>query len=304
MGEPAGVRVLVPATSANLGPGFDALGLALGLYDEVEVRLTSDPEDVHVEVEGECAADVPRDRTHLVARAIAAGAADAAGGAEPNSGLWLHCLNRLPHGRGLGSSAAAIIAGVLAGQTLTAGTDRRDDAATLVLAAKIEGHPDNVAAALYGGATIAWTDAGGGARAVRIDVHPDLMAVAFVPPVPVATRTARALLPERVAHTDAAANAARAALLVEALGRRPDLLLEATADRLHQPYRASAMPDSAALVARLRGDGVAAVISGAGPSVLALTDRGAAPAVAAAAPAGWRALVLEVDRVGATVTPI
>lgn len=297
MGAPSAVRVVVPATSANLGPGFDALGLALALYDEVEVGLAPDVDDVRVEVVGECADDVPRDRTHLVARAVALG------GSEEPAGLWLRCVNRLPHGRGLGSSAAAIVAGILAGRSLLAG-EPRDDAAILALAAEMEGHPDNVAATLLGGATIAWTDGGGRAHAVRIDVHPGLVAVAFVPPVPVATRTARALLPDLVPHPDAAANAARAALLVEALGRRPDLLLEATADRLHQSYRAPAMPESAALVGRLRSDGVAAVISGAGPTVVALTDRATSGSLAAVAPSGWRALVLEVDRVGATIESI
>ncbi|HSF27230.1 MAG TPA: homoserine kinase [Actinomycetes bacterium] len=294
MGQTAAVRVRVPASSANLGPGFDTLGLALTLYDEVEVALVPGSGPLDVEVVGECADTVPRNASHLVARAVAT----ACEGQLP-AGLRLRCVNRLPHGRGLGSSAAAIIAGIIAGQELV-GCGRDNDTA-LQLAATMEGHPDNVAAALLGGATIAWTDAQAQAHAVRIDVHPEVRAVALVPPVPVATRTARALLPAQVSHGDAAANAARAALLVEALGHRPDLLLEATTDRLHQVYRTPAMPESVALMDSLRGRGVAAVVSGAGPTVLALTDPDGVDAVVAAAPAGWRAFALEVDRVGATV---
>jgi homoserine kinase len=303
------VRVRVPATSANLGPGFDAIGVALCLYDEIEVRAVSVP-DAQVEVTGEGAGDVPTGEEHLVVRAIREGL-DHAGASQV--GLRLTCVNRIPHGRGLGSSAGAVVAGLLAARALVAEPDALDDETLLVLATAMEGHPDNAAPALLGGVTLAWTDEA--VRAVRLPVHPDLVPVAIVPPHQLSTRTARAALPLQVPHADAAFQAGRAALLVEALGRRPDLLLPATEDRLHQQYRRTVMPDSLALVDALRRNGVAAVVSGAGPTVLALARRrdggphgllstDADAAITAAfggVMAGWRVLPLPVDTAGAVV---
>ena len=294
----APVRVRVPATSANLGPGFDAFGLALTLYDDVVVRVTDEGLDVDVAGEGETS--VPRTERHLVVRA--ARAAFKRLGGQPR-GLQVVCANRIPHGRGLGSSAAAICAGVLAARALTLGGEQAlDPAATLALAAEIEGHPDNVAACLQGGFTITWA-AVGGPRSVRLEPAPGVVPVVLVPERQVSTTRARALLPESVPHADAARTAGRAALLVEALTRRPDLLLDATEDALHQPYRAPAMPASASLVAKLRADGVPAVVSGAGPSVLALAGPDTAEAVLAAAPRRWTARRLDVERAGAAVLP-
>jgi homoserine kinase len=291
------VRVQVPATSANLGPGFDALGLALALYDEVVVRTADDP-DVHVEVVGEGAGVVAGDATNLVVRSLVAGL-ESYGVASP--GLRVTCTNRIPHGRGLGSSAAAIVAGLVAAAGLVGAPI---GPALLPLAGDIEGHPDNVAAALLGGATVAWCEAGDSrrARAVRLEPHAELCAVAYVPAEAVATSVARGLLPAHVPHADAARNAGRAALLVEALTRRPDLLLAATEDCLHQGYRGPAMPATLELVEALRRDGVAAVVSGAGPTVLALTTSDDAAAVAARPVDGFVAHVLDVDGSGATVT--
>lgn len=171
------------------------------------------------------------------------------------------------------------------------GEARLDDTALLELATEIEGHPDNVAACLLGGFTLSWME-GGAARAIRTEPADSIVPVVFVPGKAVLTETARGLLPRTVPHVDAAANAGRAALLVEALTRRPELLLPATEDRLHQDYRAPAMPESAALVERLRADGIPAVISGAGPTVLALADADSADKVAhlagrAGPPTGW-----------------
>lgn len=289
------VRVRVPATSANLGPGFDSFGLAVSLYDEVEVALA--PAGLRVDVQGECAHEVPRDERHLVVRALRAGFERL--GVAPG-GLALTCRNRIPHGRGLGSSAAAIVAGLVAARALAGGGSALDDEGLLDLASAIEGHPDNVAATLHGGFTIAWTE-DRRARAVGLEPAPGVRPVAFVPPAPVATAHARGLLPASVSHEDAAANSARAALLVVALTGRPDLLLAATVDRLHQTYRIEAMPATLDLVANLRGQGIAAVVSGAGPSVLALTATDLGGAVAALAPTGWRAHVLDVDRAGVQV---
>jgi homoserine kinase len=295
----AAVRVRTPATSANLGPGFDALGLALGLYDDVVVRVAES--GLHVDIAGEGADSVPRDERNLLVRTLRT-AFDALGG-QPR-GLEIVCANRIPHGRGLGSSSAAICAGLVAARAVTTGGEARmDDAALLELAAEIEGHPDNVAACLLGGFTLAWGE-GGAVRAIRMEPAPTLSPVVFVPSRPLATETARGLLPQAVPHVDAAANAGRAALLVEALTRRPELLLPATEDRLHQEYRAPAMPESMELVGRLRADGVPAVISGAGPTVLAFAPDGEADKVARLAGDGWTANRLALDAAGTCVLPL
>lgn len=267
------VRVRVPATSANLGPGYDSLGLALDLHDEIEVRLV--PSGIAVEVTGEGAGEVPRNQDHLVVRAMRH-AFEQLGG-EP-AGLVVRCRNRIPHARGLGSSSAAVVGGILAARALAdapGGFDEAvlDDAAVLRLAAGLEGHPDNVAPCLLGGFTIAWTDRHG-AQAVRLTLAPRITPVVFVPDQRGVTVQARRLLPDRVPHSDAATNVARAALLVHALTTDPSLLLVATEDRLHQDYRAPAMEHSIALVHHLRAAGVPAVVSGAGPTVLAFAGPG------------------------------
>ncbi|SDP43686.1 homoserine kinase [Nakamurella panacisegetis] len=261
----ATVTVRVPATSANLGPGYDCFGLAIERYDEAVASLS--PSGLRVDVEGIGAGEVPTDGRHLVVRAMALAWATA--GLEL-PGVHLRCRNRIPHGGGQGSSAAAIVAGLLLGRgLLPTGTALTDDD-ILQLAHRMEGHPDNVAPALLGGFTLAWTRADGTAAAVRREVHPDVRAVVFTASQSSSTHHSRALLPQQVPHVDAAANVAAAALMVHALTTDPGYLLEATGDRLHQPYRAGAMPESAALMQDLRSEGIAAVISGAGPSVLAL----------------------------------
>jgi homoserine kinase len=260
------VTVRVPATSANLGPGFDALGLALGLHDEVCAAVAA--AGVRVTVAGEGAGELESGERHLVVRAMLSTFGEL-GVTAP--GLVVMCRNRIPQARGLGSSSAAIVAGVLLARALVrAGAELFDDAAALRTAARIEGHPDNVAPCLRGGATIAWT-ADGGARAVRLTPAASISPTVFVPRQRGLTAAARAALPATVPHADAAHAAGRAALLVHALTAEPTLLFAATEDRLHQPYRAPGMPGSAALLTRLRAAGVAAVISGAGPAVLALS---------------------------------
>lgn len=287
------VRVRVPATSANLGPGFDALGLALGLHDDVAAEVTSG--GVRVAVSGEGAGELPDGDTHLVVTSMRA-AFDVLGAQPP--GLALECVNRIPQARGLGSSSAAIVAGVLLARALVEdGAARLDDAAALRLAAEIEGHPDNVAPCLLGGFTVAWTDPDG-ARAVSLAVAEAVRPTVFVPGECGLTAVARAALPATVPHADAALNAGRAALLVHALTAEPALLLPATVDRLHQDYRAEGMPATAALVNGLREAGVAAVVSGAGPTVLALTE------VPPGFDAGtdWQCGELLIDVSGARVT--
>lgn len=289
------VRVRVPATSANLGPGFDSLGLALGLYDEVLARVT--PSGLAIDVDGEGGESVLRDESHLVVRSMRA--AFAALDAVP-AGLELVCRNAIPHARGLGSSAAAITAGVLLARGLVSdGAERLSDDDVLALCAQLEGHADNVAPCLLGGFTIAWMQ-DGRARAVRRDPHPDVAPVVLVPPMSSSTAVARGLLPAEVPHADAAFTAARAALLVAAITDDPALLLPATEDRLHQRYRTPALPDTVALVDRLRDAGLPAVVSGAGPTVLVLArGEGEVEQARAHSPGGWRALRLPVAVRGA-----
>jgi homoserine kinase len=284
------VRVRVPATSANLGPGFDALGLALGHHDTLTARVTAG--GYVVQVGGEGAGELPGDEQHLVVRAMLA-TFDALGGRPP--GLHVECVNRIPQARGMGSSSAAIVGGVQLARALVRDCPMTDEEA-LAVAAELEGHPDNVAPCLLGGFTIAWTEEAG-ARAVRLEPHPGVRPTVFVPAERGLTAAARAALPVSVPHADAAANAGRAALLVHALTADPALLLPATEDRLHQRYRAAGMPATAELVAALRGAGVAAVVSGAGPTVLALT-----PVPVDVEPGtGWRRLGLGIDGTGACV---
>lgn len=296
------VRVQVPATSANLGPGFDSLGLALAHHDTLEVRALGSSQ-VRVDVTGEGAGEVPDDERHLVVRALRV-ALEHVG--APQTGLHLTCTNRIPHGRGMGSSAAAVVAGLLAARMLVADPSALDDATVLALATELEGHPDNAAPALFGGATVAWTPApDAGPRAVRLRVRPDVTATVVVPVSRLATRTARGVLPDVVPHADAAFNAGRTALLVHALAEDPDLLFDATEDRLHQEYRSGVMVSTWELVRGLREQGIAAMVSGAGPTVLVLDRAGREGAVAAAV-AGlvggsdlWEALQPGLDNRGA-----
>ncbi|MEI4278269.1 homoserine kinase [Klenkia terrae] len=289
------VRIRVPATSANLGPAFDSAGLALSLYDELEVSVA---DGLEVVVEGYGAADLPRDEDHLVVRAFRAACADL-GWAPP--GLALHARNGIPQGRGLGSSAAAVIAGILAAWALCPAVVGVDDERVLALADAIEGHPDNVAACLLGGLTLSWSGPDG-VRATSLTVHRQVTPLVCVPTSTLSTHVARGLLPDLVPHGDAAFNAGRSALLVHALTTAPTLLMEATEDRLHQPQRASAMPGTAALVADLRDAGHAAVVSGAGPGVLVVDARPEdAALVRTVVPEGWEVLDLAVEPAGARI---
>jgi len=326
--SPGPARVRAPATSANLGPGFDALGLALALYDEVEARVTDGGLDI--EVSGEGGGTTADGEQHLVVRAMRA-AFGAMGGQPP--GIALRCVNAIPHTGGLGSSAAAICSGVLAARALAGpGEARLSDEAVFQLAAALEGHPDNVAACLAGGLVIAWTPrpvpagpgapagawaapggagvpggAAPGARLLKVPVPATLRAVACVPPAPLATEAARQALPPAVPHADAAANAGRSALLIAALTGAPQMLFDATEDFLHQPYRAAIMPETAALLAALRRAGAAAVVSGAGPTVLVLSLDGQGPSaeavdsIARETGIAWHVTPLHIDQQGAHV---
>ena len=264
------MQVQVPASAANLGPGFDALALALELRD-IYVAQILDDEGFDVDVTGEGADEVKKDGKHLVIKAMMAGFEFMGG--KPR-GIALRALNAIPHGRGLGSSAAAIVGGLsLARGLVLSGNNLMSDDDLIALATDMEGHPDNIAAAALGGATISWMEDRASVAtgcASRFSVDPSVRALVFLPHTQLSTGKARRMLPESVPHKDAAINAGRAALLVHALSVHPELLFAATEDHLHQEYRREAMPRSVDLVRKLRGAGVAAMISGAGPSVLVL----------------------------------
>jgi homoserine kinase len=268
------IQVQVPATSANLGPGFDSFGLAFGMYDRYVAQIL-DEGGLDIDVTGEGADEVPRTDKNLLVKAIYKGF-DYLGGRP--KGLAVRALNVIPHGRGLGSSASAIVGGlVLARSLVLTGTDKMSDETLLNLANEMEGHPDNVAAALFGGATIAWQDLEKGkvvAHAVHLPVDPRIKVMAFIPSSPLATSKARKMLPESIPFADAQRNTTNAALMTQAITIRPDLLYAATEDFLHQSYRQEAMPASFALMTKLRAAGLAAFVSGAGPTVLALHTEG------------------------------
>ena len=301
---PVEVVVEVPATSANLGPGFDSLGLALGLTDRIEARLTAEG-PVNVEVRGEGAGRVPQDTTNLVAHIVRTGLATFDESGELlRRGLSLTCTNAIPHSRGLGSSAAAIVGGLVVAAHLAGAAESVSAAEMIALATRIEGHPDNVAPGVLGGATIAWMQSGElgpVGRATRFEVHPDVQPVLVIPDDEASTSRARGALPASVPYADAAFNVARSALLVHALGRDPGLLLEATDDRLHQQQRRSVYPASMELVGALRERGIAAAISGAGPSVIAFSvgdGVGLAQRVAELVGTGVRVRALPVSACG------
>lgn len=290
------VRVTVPASTANLGSGFDTLGLALSLYDTVSVAAVSGaPGTADVEVDGAGADVLPTDARHLVVRVMHRIFAEL--GVTPPA-LRLRCSNRIPHARGLGSSAAAIIAGVAAARAL-AGFDEWSDSSrrrALQVAAEREGHADNAAASLYGGFVIAWRDPEQ-YRAVAAAPHPAVRPVALVPRTESSTHRTRGLLPERIPHADGVFTASRAALAVHAFTVDPEFLWNATEDRLHQDYRESAWPETISAVRELRARNIPAAVSGAGPTVLALPSSG----VLERAPEGFDVLSLPVDRHGVSV---
>ena len=294
------VTVKVPATSANLGPGFDTLGMALSFYDELQVEAVAGSVAI-VEVHGEGAGEVATDENNLVVKALAY-TFEKFGQKVP--GLKLTAHNIIPHGRGMGSSGAAVVSGIVAAKGLLDGIVEISDQELLTIATELEGHPDNVAPALFGGLTIAWEDESG-PHHKKLFVHRGVSPLELVPNHKMSTALARSLQPDSVPHDDAVFNVSRSALLIAALTQSPELLMAATEDRLHQDYRAAAMPETDAIVKLMREHGHAAVVSGAGPSVLVLSSD-PAQRLEAAKLAGqyypdWQALLLAVDFKGATV---
>ena len=293
------VSVKIPATSANLGPGFDTLGMALSFYDEYVAEGISS--GLEIEVLGEGSSDIPTDATNLIYKTIEMVFAKQGVAVPP---LRITCHNNIPHGRGMGSSGAAVSGGVMLAAGLLSGTREFTEAELLGFATEIEGHPDNVAPALFGGLTIAWMDESG-PHHKKLTVHRGVSPLVLVPPNQMSTKLARSLQPESVPHTDAVFNVSRSALLVAALTQSPELMFAATEDRLHQNYRASAMPETSKLIEILREHGHPAVVSGAGPSVLVLEidpqERVKAIALTNQHFPSWSPLTLAVDFKGASV---
>ncbi|KQQ80378.1 MULTISPECIES: homoserine kinase [Micrococcaceae] len=300
------VTVRVPATTANLGPGYDSLGMALALHDTLTVE-SLDTDELVFDLRGEGADTLPRDGSHLVIRAMDA-AFERLG--FRHGGLKVTAENVNPHGRGLGSSASAVVAAVSAANAMVPAENRRGRDWILQLTSEMEGHPDNVAPAIYGALALSWQDSDQ-YSSTRAEVAGTVVPIVAVPDFELSTEAARALLPASVGHHAAAMNSGRAALLIHALTRDPGFLLAGTEDYLHQSYRASAMRPSAALIAALRRAGHAAVVSGAGPTVLVLAngEPEAADVLAfisaftgANTPeVNWRVLKLAVDVEGAKV---
>lgn len=296
------VQVSVPATTANLGPGFDTLGMALTIYDELVVEAIAGS-DVRVEVHGVGAGEVPTDETNLVARSVLF-ALERLGAKRPGLSITAH--NHIPHGRGVGSSGAAIVAGVMAAKGLLEGLVEVSEGELLTIATELEGHPDNIAPSLFGGLTIAWVGEAG-PRSTKLSVHRGVSLLVAIPQEStMSTQLARSLQPDTVPHEDAIFNLSRAALLIAALLNSPELLFEATEDRLHQNYRASAMPETDNLIRTLRQEGLAAVVSGAGPSILVLCSdpaqrQHASELIATHQTSPWECRMLTVDERGATV---
>lgn len=310
-----GVRVTVPATSANLGPGFDAMGLAVDVCNVADFAFGGD--GVHVEVAGEGTGSLPAGASNLVAASFL-DCLRRLGVPEPG-GVRIRCVNQIPQSGGLGSSAAAVVQGAAAALVLQGGGHTPDQ--IFELAAALEGHPDNAAPAVYGGATIAYRSGESqhpgrpipraqvdtSVRIAALPVLPEIRCAVLVPDFAVPTERARAAQPDVVPLADAIFNATRTALLTRALTAAPELLFEATADRLHQPYRASLMPPTASLVRALRTAGFAAFVSGAGPTAMVLFPESREAALrgvlSRTLDAHWRTLFPAVRAGGATVEP-
>ncbi|QNQ90037.1 homoserine kinase [Corynebacterium poyangense] len=288
------VRVKVPASSANLGPGFDTLGIALSLYDTVEVEVID--QGLVVEIYGEGEDVLPRDATHLVVKAIYSGlkAADVTA-----PGLKVTCTNAIPQSRGLGSSASAAVAGIAAAQGLAGFPLTQQQ--VVQLSSAFEGHPDNAGASALGSGVVSWTEipVDGQSqpeyRAVSIPVHPDIHATALVPDFHASTQAVRRVLPSHVTHIDARFNVSRTAVMTVAIQHHPELLWEGTRDRLHQPYRSDVLPVTAEWVNRLRNRGYAAYLSGAGPTIMVLSTEPVDPEILEdAQAAGLKVLELDI----------
>jgi len=285
-----GFVVRAPATVANLGPGFDCLALALDLANEFVVETDAEP---GIRVEGEGAGELPADGTNLVFRTVYYLGRELGGELDP---FALTCRNRVPVQRGLGSSASAVVAGLLIGCRLLGANLSPDDA--LALAADIEGHGDNVAACLRGGLALAYLSQEGW-RAETLEPSPDLRPVLMVPEAErMATGDARRILPREVPLADASFNLGRSALALLALTSRPDLLGAALEDRLHQGRRLVLVPAARALFQDLREAGVPVCVAGSGSSLLAFESDGRG--VWDLGP-GWRVLRPAISRTGATV---
>lgn len=299
---PAAVKVRVPATVANLGPGFDALGIAIQVHLEIDIEPRRD--SIEITVEGEGADELPTDDTNLVVRAMNAFFEHI--GRQP-AGYAVHVKNPIPLAAGLGSSAAAVVGGLYAARAITGGIIHQ--AEILQLATRLEGHPDNVLPALVGGLVVCYRgDRSNDLRHLRLEPSERLVPIIAVPRDQLQTSRARDALPSDVSFDDAQFTAARAALLVGAIatGAGADILADAMNDRLHEPTRLGMMPETAAVHAEMREAGLPVAVAGSGPSLLLITPRPEAATraeqvrrICRSRNAGWRVFVSEWESRGA-----
>jgi homoserine kinase len=302
---PAAVKVKVPATVANLGPGFDALGVAVQMHLEVDIEPRRD--SIEIEVEGEGAETLPKDESNLVIRSMN-DFFDFVGRRPP--GYSVRVRNPIPLGSGLGSSAAAVVGGLYAARAITGRNVPQTE--MVRLAVGIEGHPDNILPALLGGLVVCYQEPGSDFKYFRLEPSERLVPILAVPAKGFSTKEARKALPEDVAFADAQFTASRAALLVAAItsGAGTDVLAAAMSDRLHEPHRLKLMPETMAVHSELREAGLAVALAGAGPSLLAVVPRPEAATraeqirrVCRARSAGWRVFVSEWEENGAAALP-
>jgi homoserine kinase len=274
------------------------MGLALQIHDEIIAMISDDP-GVLIEVEGEGEGEIPLNENHLVAQAM--NLAFNYMNVQP-AGFVLKCRNAIPHGRGLGSSAAAIIGGLATARDLVVnGHELMTDSELLNLALSMENHPDNLSASLYGGFTVSWLESEVSAGSVCVDLHSDVIPIVLIPPHALATTKARGVLPELVPMSHAIHNVSRAGLLVHAMSTDPNFLLPATADLLHQNPRAEMYPETTELLKSIRARGIAAVASGAGPAVLLLMNKAENSHLGdlqELIPPDWTSVAVPVDREG------
>jgi homoserine kinase len=302
---PAAVKVRVPATVANLGPGFDALGVAVRMHLEIDIEPRRDSIDIMIEGEG--AESLPADETNLVIRAMNT-FFDYVGRRPP--GYAVRVRNPIPLGSGLGSSAAAVVGGLFAARAVTGRTVPQTE--MVQLSTELEGHSDNVMPALLGGLVVCYrSEDSGELKALRLDPSERLVPILAVPSESFSTAEARKALPEEVAFADAQFTASRAALLVAAMttGSGSEVLAEAMNDRLHEPHRLKLMPETAAVHEELRTAGLAVALAGAGPSLLIVATRPDAATraeqvrrVCRERHSGWRVFVSEWEPEGASAS--
>ena len=260
------IRIDIPATSANLGPGFDCLGMALSLYNVIEVKKS---DKLFIEVYGEGQKSIPQNERNLTYRSYVRALAEMG---KPPIPAHFKQINRIPSTRGLGSSATAVVGGILAANAMAGANWSKER--ILKLATELEGHPDNVAPAVYGGFTVAMGD-GEDIKCQSFPIPRELVPVALIPQFELSTKKARSALPKTISHKDACQNIAHASMLVACMAKRDTRTMEGIfRDKMHQPYRSPLIPGFEEMLTRCEEAGaIGAFLSGAGPTLMAVVHR-------------------------------